>query len=277
MHTTCSDGSLTVPELLTLAERKGLEYISITDHNNTKAYKELAKPEIRRLFSGKIITGIEIGSLADGNLVEILGYGINPDKMQSFLDNNPPARYDEYLPKAICHKCESLGLTLEAKCQCLRPDALMQLIVDQHQDFLKSINEPYPNVNRLYRAGLTNKHSKLYLGFKGMFESAQTVVQWVHQSGGKAFLAHPGKYGANAAEILEAVKNIVDGIECFHYSASPKYRDELVQFCKDNGLLISGGSDFHGTPKPTVELGSATGDLMAPPEHVKWLNDMSQI
>ena len=57
MHTTYSDGSNTVEEVLEKAEKLKLEIISITDHDNCKAYKELKNEEIRSKFSGKIIPG----------------------------------------------------------------------------------------------------------------------------------------------------------------------------------------------------------------------------
>lgn len=86
MHTTYSDGSNTVEEVLEKAEKLKLEIISITDHDNCKAYKELKNEEIRSKFSGKIIPGIEIKCSYGKRLIEVLGYNIDTDKMQDWAD-----------------------------------------------------------------------------------------------------------------------------------------------------------------------------------------------
>ena len=87
MHTTYSDGADNLIQLLKKAESLKLEYISITDHDNCKAYKELKNLNISNYFNGKIIPGIEIKCAFDnGKLIELLGYNIDTDKMQEWAD-----------------------------------------------------------------------------------------------------------------------------------------------------------------------------------------------
>ena len=81
LHTNNSDGSDTVIELLQKAENAGLEIISITDHDNCFAYKELKNIDVSNYFSGKIIRGVELAAGYDGMEVELLGYGIDTDKL----------------------------------------------------------------------------------------------------------------------------------------------------------------------------------------------------
>lgn len=76
IHTTYSDGTYSVKEILKEAQEKKLEVISITDHDNVKAYKEIGKIDVNNFYSGKIITGCEFKCvLPEYNLpIEILGY-----------------------------------------------------------------------------------------------------------------------------------------------------------------------------------------------------------
>ena len=87
-HTKYSDGSSTVKELLEEAQIKELTLLSITDHNTIDAYRELSDPETRNLFKGKIIPGIEITTTYNKEIIEILGYGFDLNKMNQFLKEN---------------------------------------------------------------------------------------------------------------------------------------------------------------------------------------------
>ena len=59
--------------------------ISITDHNTALAYKELEKMDIKSIYSGKIVPGIELNTKALGIPIEILGYGIDYNKMNELV------------------------------------------------------------------------------------------------------------------------------------------------------------------------------------------------
>ena len=87
MHTKYStDGCEEVDYMLKQAEELGLKYIAITDHNSCKAYEELKKKEVRDNFSGKIITGVELNTKVLGIPIEILGYNIEPEKLEKLID-----------------------------------------------------------------------------------------------------------------------------------------------------------------------------------------------
>ena len=81
VHTTYSDGADSLIEVLKKAEEMELSYISITDHDNCNAYKELKNIDIKKYYTGTIIPGIEIKCGYKGRLIEILGYKIDTEKM----------------------------------------------------------------------------------------------------------------------------------------------------------------------------------------------------
>ena len=60
-------------------------------------------------------------------------------------------------------------------------------------------------------------------------------------------------------------------IECFHPSANQEQRKILVEYAKNNNLYISGGSDYHGSPKPDIEIGVGREDLSISKEILNWL------
>mgnify|MGYP002536920480 CR=1 FL=1 len=85
MHTKYSDGTNTVKEILEKAQKHNLSYISITDHNTCLAYPELEDKNLRNIFSGKIIRGIEMNTKILGIPIEILGYGVDTNYMNENL------------------------------------------------------------------------------------------------------------------------------------------------------------------------------------------------
>ena len=86
IHSVYSDGDKTPKEILEMAEKLKLKYIAITDHENCKAYGELKKEEIRKLYHGKVITGCELMTSFNGVMIEILGYYIEPKIINEWYD-----------------------------------------------------------------------------------------------------------------------------------------------------------------------------------------------
>lgn len=77
IHSKYSDGTDSVVEILEKAQKRNLEYISITDHNTCSAYQELKNIEVKKYYKGKIITGIELNTIVLDIPIEILGYDID--------------------------------------------------------------------------------------------------------------------------------------------------------------------------------------------------------
>jgi len=82
-HTCYSDGTSTVENSLKTAESLSLEIFSVSDHNSVGAYGEIK--EKRSLFSGSILPAVELSTTYDGESIEILGYGVDVEKMNRLL------------------------------------------------------------------------------------------------------------------------------------------------------------------------------------------------
>ena len=114
MHTTYSDGTDTVKELLEKAEDLNLEVISITDHNTCKAYLEMEKFNVKEKYKGDILVGCEFTTNFDNRLIEVLGYGFDYKKVNKYLEEkyNPlnNRKRSEGFYTEITERIRKLGL-----------------------------------------------------------------------------------------------------------------------------------------------------------------------
>jgi len=266
IHTNCSDGSDDWKTVLQKAEELKLEVISITDHNNVDAYFQMQNPE--KYFSGKIIPGIEPECFYMGRCIELLGYGINAIKMHEFLDGLYMS-IDERLQKQF----EKFHATLVRGGIQFSPDVLktwdkarhyygcghLHADLKKYPENRKHIKdeESWNNATQFYRNHLCNQSSPFYVDESDFFPSAATVYKLIKQAGGLVFIPHPLAYGKDSITILEnLIKDFqIDGVECFYNSHTPEQVDFLLNFCKKHNILVSAGSDYHGSSRPHVKLG----------------------
>ena len=115
IHSTYSDGTYSVKEILKEAQEKNLEVISITDHDNVEAHEELKRMDIKKFYGGKVITGCEFKCVfSEYELpIEILGYGFELSVVEKFLNSyntmEKQAKYLEYIKNVG----KRIGLTFD--------------------------------------------------------------------------------------------------------------------------------------------------------------------
>lgn len=238
IHTTASDGKYSPEEVVALAAKAGLKIISITDHDTYNGYFK-AKAAGSDL-GVEVITGIEITADYKGRECHILGYGFdtgNPEFKQ-FILAQKKRRYQR--AKKMLSNLQKSGFDI-------------------------SIDEIFAeygttNISRNHIAGLMVKKGfsantqtvfEKWLGnegpayFKIEYESAANVIQIIQNTGGIAVLAHPGlSYLPEDIEFF--IANGINGIECIHPSHNYELQKRYREICLSNGLLETGGSDFHG-------------------------------
>ncbi len=271
-HTTYSDGSFSVRELLEKAERIGLSLLSITDHNTIQAYQELKNSNIRNIFAGKVIPGIEITTTYKGEVIEVLGYGFDLKMMDEFLQSNVLTFEQKQLREyeLIKDQYEKIGvifnrdnIRFDPKKESCRV-AFATEIKRHPENYKFFLNEESITTNSGFtRNEVYNPKSLLYVDQSSLFPSLERTINIIHQSGGFAFLAHTFAYSENIAnELLNIIDNYdLDGLECFYTTFTEKQSDYLVQLCKKRKMYMSGGSDFHGTGKINHNLGIGHGNL----------------
>ena len=287
IHTTYSDGTKTVEEVLKICEEKKLEYISITDHNTCKQYRDEALS--KNIFKGKIVTGAEMNATLDNNKrIEFLAYNIkNTEIIEEW--SNKFYSYDilkekfEESKKKIINICDKNGLIYDI--DSIRKDipvtdffvVYMYFELIKHQENMKLMGEFINSFNDFRRNGLDNPNSIFYMGEdkypKPMYKD---VADKIHEAGGLVFLAHPFEYKFDdTIGFIDKLKKEIklDGIECFHPSAEFGDRiNTLVDYARKNNLYISGGSDFHGEKKPNNDIDIGSGSLNVSKEYIEeWI------
>lgn len=271
IHTTCSDGTLTPSEILTLAKLRGLKKICITDHDTVDAYSELRKIQ-ETPFEGEIIAGCEFVCCMNGVAIEILGYGIDWKKAKRYLSKHGVTESSicktrvEYLHMLI----EKYGITignyddLIKKCGQSHDMALF-FAMQRDKKFVNLVKSENASLLKTFsnfiRYGIYNPESMFYKDMSIYYPKAEFIIKKIHEFGGMAFIAHPFLYGDSMLSIIDGLAEKLDGVECYHWSTQePEKRQVLLNCCKKHKLMISGGSDYHGKlEKETqrLELGYA--------------------
>lgn len=283
IHTLYSDGDKTVKEVLEMCEKKKLEYISITDHNTCKQYEDEGFK--KNYYTGKIIKGVEMNATFINKKIEVLGYNIKEPKIieewsQKFFSEEVLKQQQEESKIKLLSICDKKGLIYDAnKIEKNIPvtDYITIYIYKElmrHKENYEILGEFTESLNVFIRKGLMNPDSEYYTGSDNVTKPMyKDVVEIIHNAGGLAFLAHPFEYRLeNTIDFMDKLmkEKKIDGIECFHPSAEVDNRIEiLVEYARRNNLYISGGSDFHGSKKPNVEIGKGLGILNIPKEYIE--------
>ena len=281
LHTSSSDGKLNTSQVIEEAEKAGMSVISITDHNTVNAYDTLR--ECRHLFSGKIVTGAELSTSYQGELLEILCYGIDIEYIKKFISQNYLSFREKTLTDrlVILKQYRKKGVVMSDEfCYNMehhpekyyQPDkescrgAFLNEIV-RHPENAEFFGGKQQMDEVTIRTYLRNHYgcpsSKLYVDMSSVFPSFETLVNAVHEAGGLAFMAHCFLYSKNITDNLHKIakKYKLDGFECYHSHFTKEQSEYLCNLCDKNNMYKSGGSDFHGGTRTDCILGKSTGGI----------------
>ncbi len=278
MHTTYSDGTCSVKEILQEAEQNGLECISITDHDTCLAYRELENANIRKLYSGKIIKGCELKSIVEGTTIEILGYNVDIDMLNNILPEFAPSyeKINAHESKKLIEIFESRGYVLNKENIAfdVKKESGQVAITNEvlkHPENKRFIEETnYTDEHEFYRLHMSNPNSPYFIDNSSIIPKPEAVVEVIHKAGGLAFIPHAFIYGENSKKVLNALtkNHLVDGIECYYSKFTINQTHFLLDFCKKNNYYISGGSDYHGLNKPGIFIGTGINNNLKIPMEI---------
>ena len=243
LHTRASDGMLSPAQLVKQAKNIGLDLISITDHDTMDAYKQI--PEDYAPL--RILPGMEISSMHQGNDVHILAYGCDfkNEALIELSENYLVGRRDRALK--MIELLSELGMDIEidevlamaGSGELIARPHIAQVLV--HHGYVRTKNEAFEK----------------YIGnFKPAFApkpefSVPDVISVIHGAGGFAVVAHPGKL-TNPDYVEEFITFGLDGIEVWHPDHYQYQVNEFIDIAQNNGLYMTAGSDFHGENKDSV-------------------------
>lgn len=244
MHTINSDGSDKPEEILKKCEELELEYISITDHDTCKSYEDLKNTDVKRMFTGKIIPGCEFTTIYQGRVIEILGYGIDTDKINKwaneFYTEEIKKERKEYSRDESIKKLQQLGIEINK--EELKPGysfdwSIYDKLVKEKEENEKILGKGMlDDLKNLFRYGFSNPNSPLYVDVSMYRPTPKEITDLIHEAGGKTFLAHAYQYAFD--DILEMITNLrkecdLDGVEAFHSSFTLDQIDRTPRICKE--------------------------------------------
>lgn len=250
LHTNDSDGKYNVKKVIKKCEEKQLEVISIIDHDKVEDYKGLSSKI-------EVISGVEIKTEIIGVKVEVLAYGFNIEQAKQLEYINADKRdIEEETIELLKKRLLRSGYVIDKDINLGRHIYAQQAILDEIQKHEKnitkfnSIHNGYrlENINpaEFYRKICCNRETIFFVEGYENTEDIKNVVRDFKEIGAKLFLAHPFIYN-RYEEVIKSVKDLVDGYECSHSDHSLEQTRELLEYCKQNNKLVSGGSDYYGT------------------------------
>ncbi len=253
LHTTASDGRCTPGELVEHAAAGGVSVMAVTDHDTTAAVIEVRTTARARGID--TITGIEITAVERERDIHVLGYFFDPldEPLAAFLAAQRAHRIDRV--EAIAARLVALGMPIDVE----------SLLQQSRQDTGRSIGRPQV-ARAMIAAGHvadTREAFDQWLGRGGPAfvprtgAGADVVIGVIHQAGGLASLAHPGKVHIDdrIAPLKEAG---LDALEAFHPDHDAALVERYLGIARRLDLLLTGGSDFHGDPAHGRKPGSVT-------------------
>ncbi len=258
IHTTASDGSCTPVQVVEMAADIGLEGIAITDHDSVSGVVPAA--EAAKHFALELVPGIELSSEFEGREIHILGY---------FIDIA-----SEPLFKAAAWSVDDRNKRNEKMISMLRRDGY-NLSIDElrEKNPCSVLGRPHiaQGLVEIGAAASVKDAFRNFLGEGGKYYlprhylSMERAVGAIRAAGGAAVIAHPLLYRFDDKKLRRMIscgKSLgVVGLEAEYSRFTKREQSSLKNLAKSYGLIYTGGSDFHGSGKPDIKIGTGTGGL----------------
>ncbi len=252
-HTSLSDGSLGIEDVIAQAKRTGIDFLSITDHDTLASFSRASI--LGERYGVKIIQGVEMSAWDKerNQKVHILCYAPKkPDRLEG-----------------LCLKC----CEIRKSCSKEMIENVMKLFPITEESVLKHATGSKSLFKQhIMRALIDYGYALEFYGklndelfnlkngtclVEREYPDVKFVLELIRSARGVSVMAHPVQY--DNIELLEelAANGKIDGVEVYHYTADDENRKKLLEIATKYNLIVTGGSDFHGlyNAQPTY-LGS---------------------
>lgn len=264
VHSNRSDGTFTPSQIIDLATEINLSAIALTDHDTIDGLEEFHSHAAGKPV--ETVNGIELSTGLNGKDIHILGLFIDPETSGfiSYLEDFRSSRDIRNI-----RMCERLhkGLGMDISYEALKkmfPDAV---ITRGHfakymykMGYTKSLHEAFDR--------WISDRGPYYIPRERVTpEQGIDIIRMAH---GVPILAHPVLYGFGHEKLCSLISDLkqsgLAGIEAIYTTYDNSDEKMMRKIAADYGLLISGGSDFHGTNKINTDLATGRGNLHVPYE-----------
>lgn len=253
MHTNLSDGELPVDSLVQQAAAAGIDCLAITDHDsvgNVGQARVVAQP-----LGVKVISGVELSSQWDGQEVHVVGLGMDEHDITFgsrllAVQQQRQQRCSKIVSRLEAAGCEDVAqqVAIETR-DAVSPGRLHVARALVRTGAVKNINQAF---NRYLSRGQSG-----YVPTR--WPELAEVIQWVHEAGGVAVLAHLTKYRLSRTKQRRLATTFKaaggDGLEVIISGSNKTDRDYMLQLAKSHDLKGSVGSDYHGPSQRWLKLG----------------------
>ncbi len=261
VHTTHSDGSSTPAEVVRLARQAGVTALAITDHDIATGLAEATATGLQ--YGIEVIPGIEISSMYGNSELHMLGYFL--DHRQTELNERLAVlRQSRHRRNPqIIERLQAMGI---------------EITYEEVRALAGTDSVGRPHIARvLMEKGVVATAKEAFDQFLAegrpayvprLLPSPAEAIQWIKAAKGLAVLAHPTWIKTVEGTLSDLVRQLkadgLDGVEVHYSTHTARQTREYLGLAKQLGLLVTGGSDFHGLTKPDIEIGLGKGALHVP-------------
>lgn len=262
-HSVFSDGTSTPEELVAFAEQGGLTALALTDHDTTAGLERFMAAGADSTV--ETVPGIELSAEFGAIPLHILGYffDVQNEPLQTALTWVREGRTQRNFQ--IVEKLNALGYNLTI--EDIRKHAGTDQIGRPH--FAAALMEGghFKHPNKIYQQ-LLGKGKAAYVDRLRL--SPERCVELISGAGGVAVIAHPGQMKLTNNKVRRLARPLKDhglgGMEVLHPSHKEHQVLALERICAELGLLVTGGTDFHGALTPDLSLGTGFGNFFVADE-----------
>ena len=255
-HSCYSDGTCTPAEMIRLAEEAGLAAIALCDHNTVRGLPDFL--EAAKGSNVEAVPGIEFSTEYRGKELHVLGLFVEPEHYPEINELLEEAlRRKEQSNIALVERLKEQGFDLDYwDIKAGTPGGSVNRAVIGaylvHHGFCKTMEEAFDNWLSLERG--------LYVPPRR--PDAYEVIRFIKSIGAVAVLAHPFlNLDEDGLRTFLTEAEGLDGMEVYYPRFSEIQTALACQIAEEFSLVKSGGSDFHGTNKPDIRMGTGTGSL----------------
>ncbi|SCX86574.1 hypothetical protein SAMN02910451_00591 [Butyrivibrio hungatei] len=263
-HSTYSDGTFSVKELIDRAHEKGLAAIALTDHDTVDGVDEAIEYAASKYPDLEVVPGVELSTEGEGREVHIVGLYIdNHDDefvsgLKDFIDSRTTRN------KKMCKKLtEEAGIPISYEELTKEfPDTVITRA--HYAKFM--VDRGYVNSRAEVFDRYIGDHCPYYVGREKI--TPEDAIRSILKAKGVPVFAHPilCRFGDDRLDAF--VGKLKDaglvGIEAIYSTYELRDERQIKELAKKYDLLVSGGSDFHGANKPDIDLGTGCGKLFVP-------------
>jgi len=268
MHSNCSDGAFSPAELVDRALGLGLTAIAIADHDSVAG---VSPAHVAGTGTGiEVIAAVELSvQLGAWQDVHLLGYGID------YTDNGFLERLNGFRQKRERRNVEILDRVNERLAHEQRAGLELGEVLAYARDAIGRPHIARVLLDKGYVASVEDAFQRYLVpcNVPKAYWPIDDAITEIKRIGGAAVLAHPTTISTDRGILRQAIKDLaemgLDGIEAFNNLALPDDMEFLRRLAGELGLVVTGGSDFHGIEEG-LEMGKGRGgmrfsaDLLAP-------------